>query len=228
MTDNHKSLDLGGGLVVRYRQTPRRRQKNAYLRIDDDGSLTVSTPWDFSIKKVEAFIREKRAWILKHRSRKCEFGRHNPDAWHPCCRLWFRGRSHPVQKRAAKRNRLIRDDEAFVFECADEAAFGRVQHAWYKKMAEIHITKRVRHWSEKMGLRPEKISFRRYKSRWGCCTAGNELIFNTRLICYDDELIDYVVVHELAHIPHKNHGKSFWSLVEAHIPDWRERRKRLV
>ena len=79
-----------------------------------------------------------------------------------------------------------------------------------------------------MGLVPKTVKFRRYKSRWGCCSVHNDITFNTALMRYDDELIDYVVVHELAHIAHKNHGTSFWSLVEAYIPDWRERRKRLV
>ena len=215
-------------MIVQYRQIPRRGQKNVYLRLENDGSLRVSTPWNYPIKRVEAFIREKRDWILKHRNRQSDFGRHNSEIWSPECRLWFRGRSYPVRKIAAKHNRLIFDEEAFLFECADEAAFGRCQQPWYKKMAEVHILQRVEHWSKRMGLKSKKVSFRRYKSRWGCCTVENELIFNTALMRYDDELIDYVVVHELAHIEHKNHGRAFWTLVARYVPNWRELRKRLV
>ena len=222
------SVDLGDGLIVRYTQIPRRRQKNLYLRVEGDGTLRISTPWHYSIKRVESFILQKRDWIAEHLQRQSTLGRKNPTLWHSACRLWYLGKSYPVEKRAAKRNGLILSGEGFLFQCADEEAFERVQHAWYKKAAQTHISQRVAYWSETMGLVPKTVSYRRYKSRWGCCSVHNDITFNTALMRYDDELIDYVVVHELAHIAHKNHGTSFWSLVEAYIPDWRERRKRLV
>jgi predicted metal-dependent hydrolase len=79
-----------------------------------------------------------------------------------------------------------------------------------------------------MGLKPSSVAFRRYKSRWGCCDKNDRLTFNTALIRYAPELIDYVVVHELAHIRHKDHSKAFWNLVMRYLPDAKALRRRLV
>ena len=85
----------------------------------------------------------------------------------------------------------------------------------------------VKEYSEKMNLYPCKISFRFNKTRWGSCSGKNALSFNYYLAQLPKELIEYVVVHELAHIKHKNHSKEFWSLVERYLPDVTKRRKNL-
>ena len=65
------------------------------------------------------------------------------------------------------------------------------------------------------------------KSKWGSCSVKNSLIFNYYLAKLPEDIIEYVVVHELAHIKHKNHQKEFWDLVSKFIPDYKERIKRL-
>jgi predicted metal-dependent hydrolase len=79
-----------------------------------------------------------------------------------------------------------------------------------------------------MGLFPREVRFRRYKSRWGCCSSDDVLTFNTALMRYDTALVDYVVVHELAHIRHKHHRPPFWDLVQRYIPECHRLRKMLV
>jgi hypothetical protein len=85
----------------------------------------------------------------------------------------------------------------------------------------------VKIYSEKMNLYPSKISFRFNKSRWGSCSGKNALSFNYYLAQLPKELIEYVVVHELAHIKHKNHSADFWNLVAEYLPDVTKRRRLL-
>ncbi|ACM92533.1 zinc metalloprotease [Nautilia profundicola AmH] len=85
----------------------------------------------------------------------------------------------------------------------------------------------VKIYSEKMNLYPSKISFRFNKTRWGSCSPKNGVSFNYYLAQLPEELIEYVVVHELAHIKHKNHSKEFWKEVEKYLPDVTKRRKDL-
>lgn len=78
-----------------------------------------------------------------------------------------------------------------------------------------------------MGLRPAGISITGAEKRFGSCSAKNRICFSWRLMQYPEEAIDYVVVHELAHILHKNHGREFYACVERVLPDWRARRELL-
>ena len=78
-----------------------------------------------------------------------------------------------------------------------------------------------------MGLDYSEIKYRKMKSRWGSCSSKRVLTFNTELIKINKELIDYVIVHELAHIKHMNHSKQFHALVEKYLPDSKYLRKEL-
>ena len=78
-----------------------------------------------------------------------------------------------------------------------------------------------------MGVRPTGIRITAARTRFGSCSAKNRLCFSWRLMDYPDAVIDYVVVHELAHIVHKNHGPRFWELVERYMPDYKRRRAML-
>lgn len=86
------------------------------------------------------------------------------------------------------------------------------------------IPPKVRHYSAIMGLRPTGIRITSARTRFGSCSGKNSLCFSWRLMEYPEEAVDYVVVHELAHIVHKNHGPDFWALVGQYMPDYKRRR----
>ena len=83
---------------------------------------------------------------------------------------------------------------------------------------------KVAHYAAEMGLYPTGITITGAKTRFGSCSPKNRLCFSWRLMDYPEEAIDYVVVHELAHIRHKDHGPQFHALVASVLPDHRERR----
>ena len=90
--------------------------------------------------------------------------------------------------------------------------------------AEAFIPRRAAYWAERMGLCPTGVRITGAKKRFGSCSAQNSLCFSWRLMLYPPEAIDYVVVHELAHIVHKNHGPAFYALIEQYLSDHRARR----
>ncbi|QAT49340.1 M48 family peptidase [Caproiciproducens sp. NJN-50] len=92
-----------------------------------------------------------------------------------------------------------------------------------KQRAQVYLSGRVRHYSKIMGVSPIGIKITSAKTRWGSCSAKNSLCFSYRLILLDPEAVDYVVVHELAHIRVKNHGPEFYREVERYLPDFRRR-----
>lgn len=76
-----------------------------------------------------------------------------------------------------------------------------------------------------VGVTYNRIFIKEQKTRWGSCSSLGNLNFNWKLILLDEELLDYVVVHELAHRKQMNHSPAFWAEVERILPDWRERRR---
>ena len=101
------------------------------------------------------------------------------------------------------------------------------EEARLKTLAKEVIPPRVAHYGSIMGLVPTSVKITSAKTRFGSCSAKNGLCFSWRLMQYPMEAVDYVVVHELAHIVHKNHGKAFYALIGSVLPDYPERRKLL-
>ncbi|MGN1266774.1 MAG: M48 family metallopeptidase [Dorea sp.] len=94
-------------------------------------------------------------------------------------------------------------------------------------MAKKIIPERVAFYARIMNVTYGRITIREQKTRWGSCNAAGNLNFNWKLILMPGEVMDYVVVHELAHRKEMNHSKAFWKIVESVLPDYKERRKQL-
>jgi predicted metal-dependent hydrolase len=93
--------------------------------------------------------------------------------------------------------------------------------------ARRFIPERVAFWSQRMGLSPTRVTITRARTRYGSCSPKDALSFSCFLMRREEDLIDYVVVHELAHIRYKNHGREFHQLIEAYLPGHRALEKRL-
>ena len=101
-----------------------------------------------------------------------------------------------------------------------------MRKAGVEKAMEI-FPKRVEYYSQHMGISYGRITIREQKTRWGSCSGRGNLNFNWKLTLMPPEILDYVVVHELAHRKEMNHSKDFWKIVEQVLPDYQKRRKRL-
>ncbi len=97
----------------------------------------------------------------------------------------------------------------------------------YRKKAAEWLPARVEYYAALMGVAPTGLRITNAKKRFGSCSAKNSLCFSLLLMGYPDEAIDYVVVHELAHILHHDHSNRFWATVAAYMPDY-QRRKALL
>lgn len=101
------------------------------------------------------------------------------------------------------------------------------QQAKLVTRAQTELPPRVAHYATLMGLLPAGITITGARKRFGSCSFQNRLCFSWRLMQYPDEAVDYVVVHELAHIVHKNHGREFYALIASVLPDYKARQKLL-
>ncbi len=94
-----------------------------------------------------------------------------------------------------------------------------------KSKAWEYIPNRVDYFASIMGVTPANVSINRAKTRFGSCNSKKRLNFSCNVMRYPIEAIDYVIVHELAHIKELNHSKRFWAIVESILPDYKERQK---
>lgn len=108
-----------------------------------------------------------------------------------------------------KLNRLRKNSKTNILKCYDD---------FYKQFSSEYLIPRVEYFSNKMDLKFSAIKFRKMKSRWGSCSSQRVITLNSELIKVKKELIDYVIVHELAHLVHMNHSKEFHLLVESYLP----------
>lgn len=100
-------------------------------------------------------------------------------------------------------------------------ALREIRH-FYKREAVTFLSQRVLFWSEAMNLHPAQVRFREQRTRWGSCSSRKSINLNWRLIVFRQEIIDYVIVHELAHLAHMNHSDRFWSLVEKYVANYKD------
>ena len=118
-----------------------------------------------------------------------------------------------VQKKVeVTKNRMVPIDELSEAEITE-----------LKKKAWEYIPLRVEYFANIMGVTPSNVSINQAKTRFGSCNSKKRLNFSCNVMRYPNEAIDYVIVHELAHIKHHNHSKEFYKLIEEFLPDFRER-----
>lgn len=94
-----------------------------------------------------------------------------------------------------------------------------------RELARQRITLRVEYFAPLVGVTYNRIFIKEQKTRWGSCSSQGNLNFNWRLILAPEEVLNYVVVHELAHRKEMNHSKAFYAIVESVLPDYRQSRK---
>ena len=97
----------------------------------------------------------------------------------------------------------------------------------YRRLAKIHMVNIAAIFALQMDVVPSSVKINGAKTRWGSCSSKKNLNFSWRLVMADNDVIEYVVVHELAHLLQMNHSEKFWAIVKSVLPDYKQRQKRL-
>ncbi|MBR7136491.1 MAG: M48 family metallopeptidase [Clostridia bacterium] len=196
------------------------RRKTIALSLGVEGALTVRAPFHTSRAVIEDVILQHRTWILDKQEKLAE-----KRALYPRfllsegALLPYFGGQLTVRPNESSEIRQIGDELLLPPQITESDL-----SAWLKASLRPVLSERIQHYSEVMGVTPQGITVTSAKTRWGSCSSINRLSFSFRLAFCPIEVIDYVVVHELAHIRYKNHGQQFWQQVAAIIPEYRLRR----
>lgn len=216
-------------LLPRYKHIVNPKLKHIYLTFDNEGNLVIKSP-KVPQERIEQLLLKKASWINKSRE-KLQRKKGKPLDFSKTAELYYKGRAYPftLLRHSSNRTKLIFNEEGFTlsYHIYDEALFQAHVDHFYKEEAKCFVPPLVQKWAEKMSLVPTSIGFRKTKRQWGSCSSKNALSFNTMMMKLPESVIEYIIVHELAHIKHKHHQKSFWALVEQHLPSYKNRIKEL-
>lgn len=187
-------------------QLIRSKRRTISLIIKDDGGLLVRAPQRTRIEYINKFVEEKQGWISKHKKLMNEF--------------LNKKNSHKF----VDENGVLVLGKRIKPKGLDLDDYGQVK-AWFKRKAKDLISKKVEEYCHEFDLKHAGIRISDARRRWGSCGARNNLNFTWRLIMAPSKVVDYVVIHEIAHIRYKDHSRRFWNLVESMMPDYEKHDK---
>lgn len=211
-------------LLPQYIHIVNPKLKHIYLTFNNEGNLVIKSP-KITQRKIEQLLLKKASWINNSRE-KIQRKKGKVLDFFRTLELYFMGEVYPLDltPHSKKRVQLDFDGEKFTlfYHTYDETLFQTHLNHFYKREAQKHIPSHVEFWAGKMNLSPSDLRFRKTKRQWGSCSGKNVLSFNTMMMKLPQDVIQYIIIHELAHIKHKHHQKDFWQLVEHYLPDYKE------
>ena len=200
----------------------RSRRRTLSLEMGRDGTLTVHAPMRCPKGTIEAFLEEKKDWIARTRARiLTKAAMYPPLKLQDGEKLPFAGRELTLVFRPGVRRISRQGEKLLLPEHTDP------EHllSWLTAQARGYFAARLDYYAQEMHLIYKSLRVTSAKTRWGSCSADNRINLTRYLILCTPEAIDYVVVHELSHIRHKDHSPDFWRHVERYYPDYRTQKK---
>lgn len=202
----------------------RSRRRTLAICITKSGEAEVRAPLKLSKETIDRFVSSKQEWITQKTAIMAERAqRRKAFLVQEGDTLTLLGREYPV----VSGTKAEFDGERFLVPFAENKMIKSRLLALYKQLTKQEIEKRIEYFSKTMGLQPTSVKIGSANTYWGCCSAKNGLIFSWKLVMAQPDAIDYVIVHELAHIKEHNHSARFWELVENVLPDYKSRREKL-
>lgn len=211
----------------------RPRQRHIHLRVRPDGGLRVTCAVSVPRREIFAFIRESENFIQEGLRRIREHAvRYPPKQIHSGETFLFMGQRVLLDIIWSWNTRIKVELREGVLEMiapihSTEAERRVALFKFFQRQGRTWLTSLVRVYAKRMGLSPRSLSIRGQKTRWGSCSALGDINLNWKLIAAPLEVMEYVVVHELAHMEHLNHSPEFWQVVGAYFPHYRQTRKSL-
>ena len=200
----------------------RTRRKTLAITIDAFGRLIVRAPYRYDEQRIFAFIQEKEAWILRKKAEKQGAGIELPPENLHGYSLLLLGRKCKLY---VTETSLVRyDGETSSLYLPAKNPKERLIK-WLKNNAKRILSEATENVAKQMGVAYKSVAINSARGRWGSCSHENAIHYSFRLIYAPKEVVEYVVVHELAHTKHKNHSKAFWQEVEKYVPDWKDKRR---
>jgi len=200
------------------------KRKSIEIRIEPTGQVQLKVPKGTSDQIIQDVLIKRSSWIVKKidsldktpiKKRQYESGE----------TVKYLGEqiSTTIIRRHVLKAQISKVDNELIMIVPEEVSndfISKMMVSFYKKLLKALINERIQYYQHHFELSPKNISIRNQKTRWGSCSSERNMSFNYRLLMAPLEVIDYIVVHEMCHMDHMNHSKSYWKRVSEVMPDY--------
>lgn len=204
------------GKNVRCELSKRKNSRNIRMRIDNSGIVKVSLPYYTPYVFAKKFIKDNINWIETKLNKICL----RQDSY------YYLGEKIELTKRVYTKIRKVNyilNEKKLIIEVSNYTNSDQDLYLeWLRERAKEYIPRRVKELSLQHGFEFNTIRIKNMTSRWGSCSSKKNLSFNLKLMYFNSNIIDYVIIHELCHLKEMNHSYKFWELVEGIIPNYKD------
>lgn len=220
MSSEHRTLTVGSE-PVEYQVTRSVDATEPRIDVGMHG-VTIVLPTDSELDP-DQLLHENSSWVLEKKKKYDSYREDAPE------RQFQEGETFPYlgeeyelviepRSQAEVSGETLRLRQSAV----EQSSTKRALENFYRRRAREHLVSRADHYAEEMGVEYNKIEIRNQRTKWGSCSTSGTLGLNWRLMMAPPNVIDYIVVHELAHLREANHTDEFWRLVANHCPDYQD------
>jgi predicted metal-dependent hydrolase len=208
-------------LNFNYQLKKNSRSRFIRISIDSKGKVIVSAPKLYPNLIIEKFLKQQEAWVLKKQAQVAKLQAQIADN-----EIYIFGKKFQIivgadQKKASGINI---EGQTLIINQVTAGSYQNKLERFLKNTATKYLTQKTADLAKKMNIDYQRVGIRQQKSRWGSCSSRGNLNFNWRLVHYSPAIINYVIIHELAHRQQANHSKNFWLLVNKFDPDYKKHR----
>jgi predicted metal-dependent hydrolase len=200
------------------------KAKYLQLRITSSDKLELIIPKKYSIKEGKEFLNKKIDWVKKYQKNLINVADNKE--------FFLFGEKIYVEQNFnffLTRHKLRFSKNILIVESPADSRITKEElfQTYIRKISKKYFLERTKFFSDQFGFRFKTVKIRGQKTRWGSCSSNGNLSFNFRLLQFKQEVIDYVIIHELCHTKQMNHSQKFWKLVEQCCPDYKTLKKEL-
>lgn len=222
-------IELG---EVRIKVT-RKAVKNVHLSVHPpNGEVTLIAPTATRLEVARAYAISKLVWIRNQQNKLQQQAREEPRQYVTRETLYLWGQRYLLEVEEKDTKPCVIWDHTRILLTvrpgSDHTKRTKVIHEWHKQLLHESVPKLIRKWEQRLGVNVSDYFLQKMKTKWGSCNhSARNIRLNTELVKKPKEMLDYVVLHEVAHLVEPNHSERFTDILDTHLPSWRTTRDEL-
>ena len=205
-------------------RTDRKKSVSIYFEKD---SVKVRVPKSLSERRIRELITRRAPWIKKKIKEVLDRPSVKQKEYVSGETFLYLGRNYRLKVSRGEENSIKLKGgylvaTTLINDRSPEETIRSMLVSWYRQHAENRLGEKTDRLAKIVGVLPNSIKVRDYKSRWGSCSSSGDISYNWKIILTPHRIVDYVIVHELCHLLEHNHSRQYWKHVERYVSDWRD------